>query len=60
MAIDVLTYNALQEVNEKLKEELQTLTDDIATASASGGGGASNAQAIEVVDSSSPKEFNKS
>ena len=59
MAIDVLTYNALQEVNEKLKEELQTLTDDIATASASGGGGGGNADAIEVVDSSSMLQANQ-
>ena len=59
MAIDVLTYNALQEVNEKLKEELQTLTDDIATASGGGGGGSSNADAIAVVDSSSMLQANQ-
>ena len=60
MAIDVLTYNALQEVNEKLKEELQTLTDDIATASASGGGGAAdNSTAIEIVDASSMLQANQ-
>jgi len=60
MAIDVLTYNALQEVNEKLKEELQTLTDDIATASGGGGGGGSaNADAIAIVDSSSMLQANQ-
>tara|TARA_Y100000746_G_scaffold205480_1_gene192642 strand:+ start:401 stop:1462 length:1062 start_codon:yes stop_codon:yes gene_type:complete len=60
MAIDVLTYNALQEVNEKLKEELQTLTDDIATASGGGGGGGSaNADAITIVDSSSMLQANQ-
>lgn len=60
MAIDVLTYNALQEVNEKLKEELQTLTDDIATAQGGGGGGSSaNADAIAVVDASSMLQANQ-
>ena len=60
MAIDVLTYNALQEVNEKLKEELQTLTDDIATASGGGGGGGSaNTDAIAIVDSSSMLQANQ-
>ena len=60
MAIDVLTYNALQEVNEKLKEELQTLTDDIAAAQGGGGGGGSaNADAIAVVDASSMLQANQ-
>ena len=42
MAIDVLTYNALQEVNQELKAEITQLTDDIATASSGGGGGKSD------------------
>ena len=40
MAIDVLTYNALQEVNQELKRELGDLTDQITEASGGGGGAA--------------------
>ena len=61
MAIDVLTYNALQEVNQELKAEITQLTDDIATASSGGGGGGAspNADAIEVVEHSSMLQANQ-
>ena len=38
MAIDVLTYNALQEVNQELRRELGDLTDQVTEASSGGGG----------------------
>ena len=60
MAIDVLTYNALQEINQELKAEITQLTDDIATAqSGGGGGGSANADAIEVVEHSSMLQANQ-
>jgi len=60
MAIDVLTYNALQEVNQELKAEITQLTEDIATASGGGGGGSSaNADAITIVEHSSMLQANQ-
>tara|TARA_B100001113_G_scaffold328149_1_gene302180 strand:- start:2503 stop:3078 length:576 start_codon:yes stop_codon:yes gene_type:complete len=41
MAIDVLTYNALQEVNQELRQELTDLTAQVTEASSGGGGGGS-------------------
>ena len=41
MAADVLTYNALQEINQELKAESAALTAGISSASGSGGGGGS-------------------
>ena len=49
MAIDVLTYNALQEVNQELKAELADLTAQVTAVSGGGGGGSENATAIDVV-----------
>ena len=39
MAADVLTYNALQEINQELKAESAALTAGISSASGEGGGG---------------------
>ena len=43
MAADVLTYNALQEINQELKAESVGLSSAIATASGGGGGGGASA-----------------
>ena len=59
MAIDVLTYNALQEVNQELKTELADLTAQVAAVSGGGGGGGENATAIDVVEHSSMLQANQ-
>ena len=59
MAIDVLTYNALQEVNQELKTELADLTAQVTAVSGGGGGGGANATAIDVVEHSSMLQANQ-
>tara|TARA_X000000368_G_scaffold418761_1_gene419836 strand:- start:2080 stop:3153 length:1074 start_codon:yes stop_codon:yes gene_type:complete len=60
MAVDVLTYNALQQVNEELRKEIASLTDDITTAQASGGGGgATKTDAQCIVEMSNMLQANQ-
>ena len=61
MAIDVLTYNALQEVNQELKDEIATLTADIDTINnaGSGGGGSTITDAHYIVEHSSMLQANQ-
>jgi len=63
MAIDVLTYNALQEVNQELKAELATLTADVDAinnaGSGGGGGGTDNSKAMAIVEHSSMLQANQ-
>ena len=59
MAIDVLTYNALQEVNQELKAELADLTAQVTAVSGGGGGGSQNQTAIDVVEHSSMLQANQ-
>ena len=46
MAIDVLTYNALQEVNQELRQELADLTQQVTDAGGGGGGGGANTPSL--------------
>ena len=48
MAIDVLTYNALQEVNQELRRELADLSAQVTDATGGGGGGASGPPALST------------
>ena len=49
MAADVLTYNALQEVNQELKDESAALTAAITAAESGGGGGAAGTTTQEIM-----------
>ena len=49
MAADVLTYNALAEVNQELKAEIAALTVGITSASGGGGGGVDNTDNIAIM-----------
>ena len=49
MAADVLTYNALAEVNQELKAEIAALTVGISSASGGGGGGVDNTDNIAIM-----------
>jgi len=49
MAADVLTYNALQEINQELKAESAALSVGITSALGGGGGGAANTDSILMV-----------
>ena len=62
MAIDVLTYNALQENNQELKQELADLTEQVDTISGGGGGGApagANPNTLAIVEYSSMLQANQ-
>ena len=59
MAVDVLTYNALQQVNEELRLEIDQLNADIATIQSGGGGGAPASDAQCVVEMSNMLQANQ-
>ena len=57
MAADVLTYNALQEINQELKAESVGLSSAITAASSGGGGAADNTNTVTVLAGAGAPNF---